>query len=378
MFSAMGLSYIGPVDGHDVSKLETVIRWAREMREPVIVHVLTQKGRGCRYAEEHPELYHGVGPFDPETGELLPAGESFSEMFGKYLCEFARRDERICAITAAMASGTGLDCFAREFPERFIDAGIAEGHATAMAAGMAKQGALPVFAVYSSFMQRGFDMLIHDVALQGLHVVFGIDRAGIVGSDGETHHGIFDLDYLSAVPGMTVLCPSNYAELRDMLEDALFRINGPVALRYPRGGEGEYKLSPRAAEHIVRPGKDLTMVAYGTMINEALSAAELLSASGISAEVIKLGSAAPADFSLTLESLRKTGRLLVAEEVCAAGCVGRQIMAAAVSEEIKIKAAKLLNLGRGIVAHGGRDRLMEDHGIDACSIARTAGELCGR
>jgi len=153
-----------------------------------------------------------------------------------------------------------------------------------------------------------------------------------------------------------------------MLEDALFRINGPVALRYPRGGEGEYKLSPRAAEHIVRPGKDLTMVAYGTMINEALSAAERLSASGISAEVIKLGSAAPADFSLTLESLRKTGRLLVA----------RQIMAAAVSEEIKIKAAKLLNLGRGIVAHGGRDRLMEDHGIDACSIARTAGELCGR
>ena len=147
-------------------------------------------------------------------------------------------------------------------------------------------------------------MLIHDVALQGLHVVFGIDRAGIVGSDGETHHGIFDLDYLSAVPGMTVLCPSNYAELRDMLEDALFRINGPVALRYPRGGEGEYKLSPRAAEHIVRPGKDLTMVAYGTMINEALSAAELLSASGISAEVIKLGSAAPADFSLTLESLK--------------------------------------------------------------------------
>lgn len=174
-----------------------------------------------------------------------------------------------------------------------------------MAAGMAKQGALPVFAVYSSFMQRGFDMLIHDVALQGLHVVFGIDRAGIVGSDGETHHGIFDLDYLSAVPGMTVLCPSNYAELRDMLEDALFRINGPVALRYPRGGEGEYKLSPRAAEHIVRPGKDLTMVAYGTMINEALSAAELLSASGISAEVIKLGSAAPADFSLTLEIPQK-------------------------------------------------------------------------
>lgn len=378
MFSAMGLSYIGPVDGHDVSKLETVIRWAREMREPVIVHVLTQKGRGCRYAEEHPELYHGVGPFDPETGELLPPGGSFSETFGKYLCEFAQRDVRICAITAAMASGTGLDCFAREFPERFIDAGIAEGHATAMAAGMAKQGALPVFAVYSSFMQRGFDMLIHDVALQGLHVVFGIDRAGIVGSDGETHHGIFDLDYLSAVPGMTVLCPSNYAELRDMLEDALFRINGPVALRYPRGGEGEYKLSPRAAEHVVRPGKDLSIVVYGTMINEALRAAELLAASGISAEVIKLGAIAPADFSLTLESLKKTGRLLVAEEVCAAGCVGRQIMAAAVSEEIKIKAAKLLNLGGGIVAHGGRDRLMEDHGIDARSIARTAGELCGR
>lgn len=374
MFNSMGLNYIGPVDGHDVEKLETVIRWAREMREPVIVHVLTKKGKGCPYAEEHPELYHGVGPFDARTGEIYPAGDSFSELFGKYLCDFAAEDKRITAITAAMAAGTGLDSFSRRYPERFVDAGIAEGHATALAAGMAKQGALPVFAVYSSFMQRGFDMLIHDVSLQKLHVVFAIDRAGIVGSDGETHHGIFDVNYLSTVPGMSVYCPSNYAELRDMLEEALFRTEGPVAIRYPRGGEGEYKLSLREDESLVLPGSDLTIACYGTMVNEALRAAELLKAQGIKPEIIKINRIEPADFALTLRSLEKTGRLVMAEEVCAKGCVGSRILSHAAGK-IQLKGARLMNLGEGVIPHGSRERLMSDSGIDAGSMARAAMEL---
>ena len=377
MFTAMGLSYLGPVDGHDVENLETVLRWAKEMREPVIVHVLTKKGKGCKYAEEHPEMYHGVGPFDPVTGELQPSGDCFSELFGKYLCEFAERDGRIAAITAAMSSGTGLECFAKKYPERFIDASIAEGNATAIAAGMAKQGALPVFAVYSSFLQRGYDMLIHDISLQNLHVVFGIDRAGIVGSDGETHHGIFDVDYLCSVPGMTVLCPANYAELYDMLEDALFRISGPVAVRYPRGGEGEYKELSRGDEALIREGSDVTLVCCGTMINEALRAADILSGNGVSAEIIKINRVKPAVFPLAVASIKKTGRFVAAEEVCAAGCVGGQILAQAAEAGAAVHCAKLLNLGEGIVAHGDRASLMRDNGIDACTVAKTARELCG-
>ena len=377
MFSAMGLNYMGPVDGHDVEKLETVIRWAREMGEPVIIHALSKKGKGCAYAEEHPELYHGVGRFDPETGEIYPGGESFSDRFGEALCRLGEKDGRICAITAAMCSGTGLDRFAKTFPDRFIDTGIAEGHATAFAAGMAKQGALPVFAVYSSFLQRGYDMLIHDVSLQKLHVVFCVDRAGLVGSDGETHHGIFDVAYLSSVPGMSIFCPASFSELEDMLQKALYETEGPVAVRYPRGGEGNYKSSCTEDECVISRGNDVTIVAYGTMINEVNTAAALLKEKGISAEIIKLGRLCPNSFEQTLASLKKTGRLVVAEEVCAVGCAGRMILAAAAGRGIAPKSA-LLNLGEGIVSQGGREELARDMGIDPMSIVSAAEKLIGR
>ena len=213
MFSAMGLNYLGPVDGHNIKELENVFRLAREIREPVLVHVLTKKGKGYSYAEEHPEIYHGVGKYDPDTGELAPAGRCFSDCFGDTVCNLAEYNPDLVAITAAMCIGTGLDEFSIKFPKRFFDVGIAEGHATSMAAGMAKQGLIPIFAVYSSFLQRGFDMMIHDVSLLGLHVVFCIDRAGLVGSDGETHHGIFDVSYLKTVPGMKILCPASFPEL---------------------------------------------------------------------------------------------------------------------------------------------------------------------
>ena len=375
-FGEMGLYYLGPVDGHDVNKLETVLRWAKDMREPVLLHVVTTKGKGCTYAEERPDMYHGVGKFDPQTGELEKSGDSFSSKFGEYLCEFAEQNKMIAAITAAMAGGTGLDGFAKRFPDRFFDTGIAEGHATAMAAGMAKQGAVPVFAVYSSFLQRGYDMLIHDVALQKLHVVFAVDRAGLVGSDGETHHGVFDVSYLCSVPGMTILCPASFTELRDMLRYAVDEINGPVAVRYPRGGEGEYRSSSLEMEQIIRSGSDVTLVCYGTMVNQALSAAPILEKQGISAEIVKLGIIKPNSFELTLNSLKKTGRLLMAEEVCAPGSVGEQLAAAVAESRVPLKGIKLLNLGDGIVTHGSVQELLRDYGLDGEGIARSVLEIC--
>lgn len=375
VFSGMGMYYLGPVDGHDIGKLETVIRWARELRKPVLVHVVTKKGKGYKYAEEHPEKFHGVGRFDIETGELHDSGDCFSAKMGESLSRLADNDGRIIGITAAMSSGTGMDVFSAAHPDRFFDVGIAEGHAVSMAGGMAKQGMVPVFAVYSSFLQRGYDMLIHDVALQNLHVVFCVDRAGLVGSDGETHHGVFDVSYLSSVPDMTVLCPASYAELETMLRAAIYDINGSVAIRYPRGVEGKYTACNTAPETLLREGRDVTLVCYGIMTNEVLDAAERLAAEGISAEVIKLSMIKPPDFDLVMRSLRKTGKLLISEDVCEAGCVGSRILEEAAINEIHVRAAKLLNLGEGIVPHGTVAELLHDFGLDADGIVSAAMEM---
>ncbi len=375
MFSAMGLEYIGPVDGHDPALLETVIRWAKEMGKPVIVHVVTKKGMGCRYAEEHPERYHGVSAFDELTGKLPEPGPSFSEMFGKYLCEFAGQDPRIAAVTAAMAGGTGLDQFAQRYPNRFFDVGIAEGHATSMVSGMAKQGVRPVFAVYSSFLQRGFDMMIHDVSLLQLPVLFGVDRAGLVGSDGETHHGIFDISYLRTVPGMTIYCPASFAELHDMMAEALSKTSGPAAIRYPRGGEGEYRACSNGSDALVRDGTALTIVAYGTMINDALKVTDALCGQGISTALVKINRIGTDDYPALLASLKKTGAMLCMEEVCAAGCVGELLLSRLVGAGLTLRGVRLLNLGDGIVAHGDREHLLRDHGLDTESVCLAAKEL---
>ena len=374
MFSAMGLNYLGPVDGHNLKELETVLRLARESKEPVLVHVLTQKGHGVEYAEKHPEIYHGVGPFNAETGELAPAGRCFSDCFGETICQLAEEKPELVAITAAMTYGTGLDSFAARYPERFTDVGIAEGNATSMAAGMAKQGLTPVFAVYSSFLQRGFDMLIHDVALQQLHVVFAVDRAGLVGSDGETHHGIFDVSYLRTVPGMKIFCPASFAELQVMLKTAVCETEGPAAIRYPRGGECGYGALHPEKEAVLQQGSDLTLVTYGTMICEVQRAAGILKEKGISAEVIKLGEISGEDFPLVLASLEKTGLLLTAEEVCEAGCVGTVLSALAAEKGIALRSS-MLNLGGGIIPHGGRAQLLMDYSLDAASIAARGEEL---
>lgn len=373
LFDDLGFYYLGPVDGHDLPQLETAIRWARDMRIPVLLHVITQKGRGYPPAEREPEKYHGVGPFDPVTGALRGGGRTFSDAFGDALCELAAADGRVCAVTAAMRDGTGLSAFAQAYPGRFFDAGIAEGHAAVMAAGMAKQGLLPVFAVYSSFLQRAYDMLLHDVALQGLHVVLGVDRAGLVGSDGPTHHGVFDVAYLSTVPGITVWAPASFAEMRAYLRRAVQETAGPAAVRYPRGGEGRYRDCADAPSSVLREGRDVTIVTYGTLVNSALDAAELLSRDGVEAEVVKLSRLVPPDFGPALASLAKTRRLLAAEEVCAAGCMGERLLAAAAGGTAF--SYRLVNLGGGFVTQGSVPQLWKLSGLDAEGLARTAKEL---
>ncbi len=380
MFEDMGFTYLGPVDGHDIRGLTRLLRYAKEFDTPVLLHIRTVKGRGYTPAEENPDQFHGVGRFCIRSGELLSkGGESFSSVFGEAACALAEESEQVCAITAAMRSGTGLEQFAQAFPERFFDVGIAEGHAVAMAAGMAKQGMTPIFAVYSTFLQRTYDMLIHDVAIQRLHVVLAVDRTGLVGEDGETHHGVFDAAFLDTVPGMTVLCPSNYAELRSMLRRAVFDINGPVALRYPRGGEGLYRADSGSAGTVcLREGKDITLISYGILINQVMEAAELLAAQGISAEVLKLNSITPIEFELILASAQKTGRLLIAEDGMEAGCVGQRLSTALLQEGISLKGLALCNFGDAFVTHGSLAELYRLCGLDGESLYKKALEVCKR
>ena len=378
LFEDMGFTYLGPVDGHDVKRLTRLLKYARDLKGPVLLHVRTVKGKGYTPAERNPDQFHGVGRFCVETGEVLKgSGTNFSAVFGQALCKMAEEDPRLCAITAAMQGGTGLNTFATRFPDRFFDVGIAEGHAVAMSAGMAKQGMIPVFAVYSSFLQRAYDMLIHDVALQGLHVVFAIDRAGLVGEDGETHHGVFDPAFLDTVPGMTVLCPSSYAELESMLRYAIYEVKGPVAVRYPRGGQGDYQDdSGLVSTAVLRAGKDITLTGYGITVNALLDCARRLEADGIQAQVLKLNTITPLDGAPVAASAAETGRLLVAEEAAPGNCVGQRLAAKLLERGVAAKVA-MVNTGPGFVTHGPVSQLRTLCGLDGASLYKTALEVCG-
>lgn len=378
MFEDMGFTYLGPVDGHDIRKLTYLLNWAKQLNTTVLLHVNTVKGKGYPFAEAHPNEFHGIAPFCLETGEPEHCGkESFSHVFGQTMLALAERDERVCAITAAMQSGTGLDDFSQRFPRRFFDVGIAEQHATAMAAGMAKQGLLPVFAVYSSFLQRAYDMLIHDVSISRLHAVFAVDRAGLVGEDGETHHGVFDVSYLCQMPEMTVLCPASFRELSEMLEYAVFSVEGPAAVRYPRGGEGRFRDGwNRSPVSVLREGADITLVSYGTLVNNLLDAADLLAAEGIRAEVLKLNAIAPLETGPVLSSAGKTGRLMVVEDCMETGCAGERLAAAAAREGMALRALILKNTGHSFVPHGSVAQLQVLCGLSAGQIAAAAREVC--
>ena len=374
LFEEMGFEYYGPVDGHNLERLEYMLRLAKNCKKPVLLHVITKKGKGYAPAEENPDVFHGIGSFDPESGKppLCSHLPSFSDTFGKTLCDLAREEPRLCAITAAMVGGTGLTEFAREFPERCFDVGIAEGHAVTMAGGLAKQGMLPVVAIYSTFLQRAYDMLLQDVAMQKLHVVFAVDRAGLVGEDGETHQGVFDISYLRSVPGMQILCPANQEELAFMLRKAVLEMDGPVAVRYPRGCDDAF--TEIANGTVVREGSDITLIGYGRLINNLLEAADLLARTGIRAEVLKLPSVKPIDMRPIAASVKKTGAMVVAEEAVCIGCAGKEIAASLRTSGIDVPT-RLVNIGDRFVPHGSVSSLYRLLGLDAASLAQTAREV---
>ncbi len=300
LFEDLGIKYIGPVDGYNLPALVEAYTAANQYDGPTLVHVITKKGKGYYWSEKYPRKFHGIAPFDADNGNILssPSGPSYSKVFGDKLVELARTDESIVAISAAMGTATGLGPFYKEFEPRFFDVGIAEAHAVVFAAGMAKAGMTPVVAIYSSFLQRAFDQLIEDICLQNLHVVFAVDRAGLVGADGETHHGMFDLSYLNMIPNMKILCPADGNQLEEMLEYAVHQYDGPIAIRYPRGSsqENHLRLKPFTGENtVLSVGKDVTILAVGAMLDTGIEAARLLREHGFDAGVTAINVVKPMD-----------------------------------------------------------------------------------
>lgn len=357
-FEQLGFVYLGPADGHDVRQMEFLLRQAISMRRPVLIHALTVKGKGYTPAERQPSVYHGVGAFEVDKGCKEQPNDSFSEVFGQTLTELAAEDKRICAVTAAMTDGTGLKGFSQRFHNRFFDVGIAEGHAVTMAAGMAMQGLRPVVAVYSTFLQRSYDQILHDAGILGLPIVFAVDRAGLVGEDGETHHGLFDPRFLDSVPGMEIWAPASFEELRAMLRLATER-NGPTAIRYPRGVEGAYRAISLDTVTL-REGSDASIVTYGTMVNEAIDAAKNLEYMDISTSVIKIAKIKPFDLA-EIEALCRGKTYLLEEN---SGILPTYLKGTPV------------NTGDRYIPHGSRSELMRYCGIDASSLTeRIAHDL---
>ena len=384
MFENMGLTYLGPVDGHNLPGLISLLRSARDMKEPVLVHVVTKKGCGYPFAEADPAKYHGIGKFDPVTGKKLgPKVRTFSDSFGDTMLELASRDPRVCAITAAMPGGTGLLGFMHRYPKRYFDVGIAEEHAVSMAGGLAKQGMIPVDAIYSTFLQRSFDQILQDVCMLHLHVVLAIDRAGLVGDDGPTHHGVFDVGFLRMAPGMLILAPVNFAEQRDMLCWAVESYDGPVAVRYPRGTEGSYResgwqgffgLEKRGVVRCHRKGTDVTLLTYGSMLENVLEAAELLEKKGLSVCVLRLLTLSVFPVEQILREMAPGRPLIVAEET-AAGSGIREALASQLREVDAACRVTGLDLGKDYVPGGSMKELYHFCGLDGGAIAAFAEEV---
>ncbi|NLK64709.1 MAG: 1-deoxy-D-xylulose-5-phosphate synthase [Tissierellia bacterium] len=372
LFEELGLTYMGPVDGHNINEIIEYLETARNIEGPILMHVITKKGKGYKFAEERPDEFHGVSAFSIETGEALKgSSESFSDYFGLKMCEIAEKNKNVTAITAAMTDGTGLKDFARKFPHRIFDAAIAEQHAVTMAAGLAARGIIPVVAVYSSFLQRAYDQIIHDVALQNLHVIFAVDRAGLVGNDGETHQGVFDEGFLSMIPNMTVLSPADYREFGNMLDYAV-SFEGPVAIRYPRGSmKQDIKNSDigigLGKGYIVEEGKDITIAAAGKMVETAIKTREILKAENIDAEVINLRFIKPFDKELIINSVNKTKSLVLIDEAPIYASYAMNILNILPKNvDVLLKA-----LPDKFIKQGSIDELLRENKLDADSIAAT-------
>lgn len=318
-FEDIGYTYLGPVDGNDIEAVEEILEQSKKCKGPVLVHVVTKKGKGYKPAEKNPSKFHGTAPFDKKTGEVLKVkSKDYSKVFGEKLVEIAKNDNRIVAITAAMADGTGLSEFKKKYPKRFFDVGIAEQHAIGMAAGMAKSGLIPVVPIYSSFYQRAYDQVIHDVCMQNLHVIMCADRAGIVGNDGETHQGLLDMASFSIVPNMTIMAPKDFKELEQMMDFAV-NFNGPILIRYPRGGEGKVKFKCNekivlGESELLKEGSDVTIIAIGKMVEKAVEVADKFSKIGVDAEIINARFLKPFDENKIIESIEKTKNVITIED----------------------------------------------------------------
>ena len=379
MFENMGFTYLGPADGHDLPGLISLLTAAKELREPVLVHVVTKKGYGYPFAEEDPAKFHGIGKFNPDTGKKLgPKTRTFSDSFGDAVVDLAHNDRRVCAITAAMPGGTGLLKLMRQNGERLFDVGIAEEHAISMAGGLAKQGMIPIVALYSTFLQRGYDQIMQDICMLRLHVILAVDRAGLVGDDGPTHHGVFDVGFLRQMPGMLLLNPVSFAEQQDMLRWAVSEYDGPVAIHYPRGSEGSYTASDwKGLETGVvthRQGKDVTFVTYGVMLDNVLEAAKLLSQQGIEATVLRLVNLTDLHEEQILELAPKDRPVIVVEEA-ATGSGIHEALAYGLMQLCPGCRVSGRDLGKDFITHGNVKKLYEICGLDATSLAAYAKEV---
>lgn len=376
-FENLNINYVGPIDGHNIRELYDAIISAKNLNEPIVIHVKTKKGKGYEPAEKDPTLFHGVGPFDRETGKVIKESNerTYTKVFSDKLISLAEKDKNIVAITAAMADGTGLTEFSKRFPERFYDVGICEQHAVTFAAGLSLSGVLPIVCIYSSFLQRAFDQIIHDVCLQNQHVVFAIDRAGLVGADGETHQGIFDISYLRLIPNMTILAPKNDLEFENMLEFALYDIKGPVAIRYPRGvAYSELRENMKAMEYgkaeRLCDGKDIAIFALGSMVSTAEHIREKLKSKNINPILVNARFAKPIDLK-TIDELCKEGikELVVMEEGVLNGGIGQEIEDYVHDRNYDIKVT-LISLPDAYVEHGNVSKLREALGINSDSILK--------
>ena len=380
IFEGLNIRYFGPYDGHDVVRLVRVFSDLKAMDGPILLHLRTVKGKGYAPAEENPCLWHAPGKFNKDTGDLIKSADDgrlkYQDVFGKTLVELAEKNQAIVGITAAMPTGCSMTFMQERFPKRTFDVGISEGHAVTFSGGLAKDGARPFCCIYSTFLQRGFDEIIHDVAIQNLPVTFCIDRAGIVGEDGVTHHGQFDLAYLREIPNMTIASPLDEHALRNLMFTAQNGDHGPFAIRYPRGGEGNYKEnSGRQNLVVLREGEDITLCAYGTMINNVLDAAGILHKQGIEARVVKINAISPLYDRDMREIIGKTKAMLVAEECAGVGCMGQRMAAILGWNKISPERLELCNLGKAFPAQGTVEELYREFGLDAESLAKKAAEV---
>ncbi|HOI29563.1 MAG TPA: 1-deoxy-D-xylulose-5-phosphate synthase [Melioribacteraceae bacterium] len=384
LFEALGFRYFGPVNGHNINQLVKLFEQVRELNGPILVHVLSEKGKGYKPAEGHSQRLHASTPFDKITGQAIKKGsapQSYTSIFGNALVEVAKNNPKVIGITAAMPDGTGLDILQKELPDRYYDVGIAEEHAVTFAAGMATQGIIPVVAIYSTFLQRGFDQIIHDVALQKLHVVFVLDRAGLVGADGPTHHGTFDLSYLRMIPGMIIMSPKDEAELRDMLYTAVNYKKGPVAIRYPRGSalgvplKDGFEELQLAKSELIKSGEDIAILAVGNMVEYAGKAAQLLIEKEISPEIINMRFVKPLDTERLDEIASRFDKIITIEENSIVGGFGSAIAEYFTDKNFKNNILRI-GLPDYFIDHGTQEELHKIIGIDPEGISLKIREFC--